>query len=196
METLNYKSPLNQSLFELKESKKNKDTGEWECALLYNLSDLVFTTPKIKVQDNTILFNGGKKKQFSDFIENLESQIVEYLFQNSPKIFKGKKFTKERVKSSLVPSIYIDERGVSYIQTSFNENLEFYDFFLDKISKEKIEQDVIASVHVKSIVFNKELFRIDYQLTKLKNSKVTVDKKVDFNVEQKREELEDGDFFE
>lgn len=193
---LNYKTPLEQSLFQIQESKKNKETGEWECALLYNLSELVFTTPKIKVHDNSILFDGAKKKQFTDFIENLESQIVEYLFQNSSKIFKGKKFTKERVKSSLVPSIYIDEKGISYIQTSFNENLEFYDFFLDKIPKEKIEQDVIASVHVKSIVFNKELFRIDYQLTKLKNSKVIVNEKVDFNIEQKKEDLENGDFFE
>lgn len=187
-----YKTPFDQSLFEIQESKKNKDTGEWECPLLYNSKELVVTTPKIKVQDNTILFDGNKRKQFTEFVENLESYVVEYIFQNSAKIFKGKKFTKERVKNSLVPSIYIDDSGVSYIQTSFNENLEFYDFFLEKIPKEKIEQDVVASIQVKSVVFSKELFRIDYQLTRLKNSKVTVDEKIDFNVE----ELDDGDFFE
>lgn len=194
---ISYKNPLNSSLIEIKESFKNKDTGEWECPFLYNSSELVVTTPKIKIEDNTILFDSNKREAFVDFIEKLESSVVEHLSENSSKIFKGKKFTKERIKSSLVPSIYIDDEGVSYIQTSFNENLECFDFFLDRITKEELGEDVIAGVHVKSIVFNKELFRIDYQLTRLKNYKVVSQKKIDFNTDQKQqEEIEEGNFFE
>ena len=106
---LSYKTPLNKELFEILPASKNELNGKWECKISYEGHPLVFTIPRLKLKDCKLFFNITKKKVFLDFLESLDEIVVDTLTENSEKIFNGKVFKKEEIKSSMEPQIDIDE---------------------------------------------------------------------------------------
>ena len=171
---LSTKTELIPELWSIKKAIKNTETGRWDCDLLYDGSKLLFLTPRCKLGSSGELnFNIQSKKKFVDFIENIENQVVINLVTNCESIFNGKKFTEERLKGSLEPCIDISENGVvTFNSLLCNENLRCFDIEGIPCSLKNVGNYVSAYVIIDKISFTKELFKICFKTTCLKQSRV------------------------
>lgn len=170
MSVINYKENVKLKDIRIAESNKNKDTNTWDCEVSYLNGPLLVSTPRLKIQDGFLVFNGKHKKKFLDFLENLENSLVETLYEDSLIVFKGKKFSQQRLKESLEPSIDIEHSDI-LLKTVVSDNVKCFDLFGDSIEYEKISKDVSAVLQIDKIIFNKDLYRINYKITHLKMTK-------------------------
>lgn len=178
-----YKNKIDGNLLEVSPASKNTETGEWDCKVKYDGKDFVISTPRIKIFDDTLIFNIKNKKVFADFLEEIEGAISQHLFNNSAKIFKGKRFELEKIKNSLQPSIDIDDKGFVYFQTKFSETVECVDVFGEKTLLPVSRADVTALLKIDTVSFTKDLFRIRYTTTFLKFSKAPQPENINFEEE-------------
>jgi hypothetical protein len=168
---LSYKdTPLLENI-EVTKAIKNLSTGKWDCPVKYNGTSLTFSSPRIKFIDGILTFKIHSKKRFIEFLEQLDSVVIDYLHANSQNIFKGKTFTQERLKNSLQPQLDIDEDGTVCINAYLDENAKCFDIYGDQIPLYDIGTDVTATLKVDKIVFSKDLYRIKYSIVRLKMSK-------------------------
>jgi hypothetical protein len=170
---MNYKRDFDYSLLNIAPAVKNKESGEWVCDLSFEGKDFLVSTPRVKIQENSLVFKTENKKVFMDFIDKLEANVIQHLFDNSIKIFKGKKFSLEKIKSSLVPSILLSEDGrFACLETETTEDIRCFSPFGEEIARTDVQKYVTAHIKVNSIVFLKELFHIRYSIVVLKMSKI------------------------
>ena len=204
MPVINYKtSEIDYQKLTIGEPIKNKETGNNECLVSYEGDTLFFSSPRIQKLENNLVFNIVHKKKFLDFLEHLEEQIVSWLFENSTKLFKGKKFSLERVKNGLQPSINISENGNVTLYTDISPNVSCFDMFGSLTELNEISQNVTAVILVEKIVFNKDLYSLKYTITHLKSTKPEKNSNFSFETPKKVEEVEiieeqpgDGNFFD
>lgn len=170
---MNYKKDFDYSLLHIAPAVKNKESGEWVCALSFEDKDFIVSTPRVKIQENSLVFKTENKKVFLDFIDKLEASVIQHLFDNSVKIFKGKKFSFEKIKNSLVPSILLSEDGrFACLETETHEDIKCFSPFGEEITRTEVQKYVTAHLKINSIVFLKELFHIRYSIVVLKMSKI------------------------
>lgn len=205
MPVINYKtSELDYTKLGINPPVKNLETMEYECALTYEGEPLLFSSPRIQKVEDSLVFNIIHKKKFLDFLEHLEGQIVTWLFENSTKLFKGKKFSLERIKDSLQPSIDISENGNVTLNTEISPDVTCFDLFGSLTGLNEVGQNVTAVILLDKIIFDKDLFVINYIVTHLKTTKpeknvnfsFEAPKKIEEHVEIIEECLGDGNFFD
>lgn len=168
---LNYKTIPDQTLLEISPAVKNPETNKWDCKIKYEDKLLTFNTPRVNIKDGVIFFNIKKKKIFLDFLEKINETVINFLYENCEKIFKGKKFTLERLKNSLQPQIDIDENGTVSLCTTFDDNVKFFNTFGDQIQLHEVGQHCSAVVCVEKVTFTKDLFKLKYTVKVIKSSK-------------------------
>lgn len=202
---MDYRQPLDYDLFKVLPSKKVENVNQ--CDITYNNVNLSIRTPRVKLQDNSIIFKTHNKQCFMDFITNLELNVVNYLYANSTDIFNGKKFSFEKIKTSITPSLIVSEDGsIASLEITELDNIKCFNPFGDEISRDEIGKYVSAKLDITSIVFKKDLFKIIYQVSMVKMSKVEKNKIEEFQqVETKNqlvvrqaevsEEITTGDFY-
>jgi hypothetical protein len=169
---LSYKTIPEQTLLEISPAVKNPETNKWDCKIKYQDKLLTFNTPRVNIKDGVLFFDIKKKKIFLDFLEKIDQTIVNCLFDNCEKIFKGKKFTLERLKNSLQPQLDIDENGTVSLSTTFDDNVKFFNTFGDQINPQDIGDHCSANICVEKVIFTKDLFRIKYTIKVLKSSRI------------------------
>jgi hypothetical protein len=205
MPVINYKtSEIDVTKLSINPPVKNQETSEYECELNYDGEQLQFSSPRIRRQEDSLDFNIIHKRKFLDFIEHLEEQIISWLFTNSTKLFKGKKFSLEKLKDSLQPSIDISEIGIVSLKTEISEDVMCFDLFGSHTELNEVGKNVTAVILVDKLVFDKDLFMIDYVVTHLKTTKpeknmnfsFETSKKVEEEVEIINEQPGDGNFFD
>jgi hypothetical protein len=205
MPVINYKtSEIDSTKLNINAPVKNQETSEYECSLTYEGEGLLFSSPRIRKQGDSLVFNIIHKKKFLDFIDHVEQQIVCWLFENSTKLFKGKKFSLERLKDSLQPSIDISETGIVTLNTEISPNVICFDLFGSLTDLNEVGQNVTSVILVDKIVFDKDLFMINYVVTHLKATKpeknlgfsFEIPKKVEERTEIIEEHPGDGNFFD
>ena len=125
------------------------------------------------------------------------------MFENSSKLFKGKKFSLERLKNGLQPSINISENGDVTLYTEISPNVSCFDMFGSLTELNEISKNVTAVILVEKIVFDKDLYTIKYIVTHLKSTKPEKNETFSFETPKKVEEVEineeqpgDGNFFD
>jgi hypothetical protein len=195
---LSYKTPLNKELFEILPASKNESNGKWECKIIYEGQPLVFTTPRLKLKECKLFFNITKKKAFLDFLESLDEIVVDNLAENTEKIFNGKVFKKEEIKSSMEPQIDIDENGTVDISTTFNENILFFNNFGDKIEEKDTGENVSANICLDKVCFTKNLLKLQFITRSLKASRFEKNNETfdePLAPEQKKEDVSEKSIF-
>lgn len=168
---LNYKTIPDQTLLEISPAVKNLETNKWDCKIKYEDKLFTFNTPRVNIKDGILFFDIKKKKIFLDFLEKIDETIINYLAENCEKIFKGKKFTLERLKNSLQPQIDIDENGIVSLSAIFDDNVKFFNTFGDSIQPQEIGNHCSAVICVEKVTFTKDLFKLRYVLKVIKSSK-------------------------
>jgi len=193
---LSYKSTIDQSLLEVLPSVKNNETGKWESNVKYDGKALVFKTPRIFSRESSILFKVHEKKEFLDYISQIEQAVVKYLFNNSEVIFKGKKFSEDRIKNSLQPSLEILSDEVVSLICTIDENVKCFNHFGDVIDYQEISDFSSTSIKLSKIDFSKDLFRLKFVIVAIKSSRF--EKKLpEFDITDEPQKVETGvnDYF-
>lgn len=168
---LSYKTIPDQTLVEISPAVKNPETNKWDCKIKYEDKLFTFNTPKVNIKDGVLFFDIKKKKIFLDFLEKIDETIINYLVENCEKIFKGKKFTLERLKNSLQPQINIDENGTVSLSAIFDDNVKFFNTFGDPIQPNEVGKYCSVVICVEKVTFTKDLFKLKYVIKVIKSSK-------------------------
>jgi hypothetical protein len=169
----------------IKEAVKNLETEEWESIVITD--DI--KTPKVKKIDNCFIFDYETKKPFYSRISEIEQEICSFLYKNSFSFFKGKKFSMERINSSLIPSIEISEKGTCSMEIDFSSDVECYDIVGEKTDLQDLGNTITAVLKVSKITFKKDLFKINYLVIKAKTSKIEK-QNVNFDQQEIKQEEE------
>ncbi len=179
-------------------SEPQKQEHRWEMKVLYEDTYLSFQTPSMKLhKDGKLLeFDSSKKHSFFKFIDNLESCIIDYLHQNSERMFKGKVFSKEKLKQSLLTSWNVSDEGMVYLDISnMMTNTKFVSAFGDVIEYDQLSQNVVSIIVLEAVNFSKNQFELKYSISHMKSKRVDNIKESFF--EKKNTLIEDDklDFF-
>lgn len=192
---LTYKDTMDYSKIIV--SSPVKDNKEWNCNIAYMEQPLLIQTPRIKFDKelNVLTFKLRTKKEFIEFLENVENGIVQYISKNSKELFSGKIFSDEKIKSCLQSSWDIDDTGYVYIKpgnVSFDD-VVCYDIFNKRIEFSEVGHNITALLHVKSVSFSKNLFRVNYIMKQLKISKFEENKTLEFGEEPEKQNVREND---
>lgn len=113
--------------------------------LLFNNENLL-----LKLGKSSLYFNEGdtvdiacylnKNKDLVDNLDSMVSSVKDYIYKNSEKLFKGKKFSKSRIESSFEPfyTVQKDEDGEDYVRLNniqLCEDTKYIDMFSKHIEK-------------------------------------------------------------
>ena len=153
--------------------KPVKSDGKWNINLKYSEAPLLFKTSRVRFnkESSVLMFNLQTKSSFVHFLENLEGIVINKLHENSTSLFNGRKFSLEKIQSSLNRSWDITENGNVILNTSCKQNVVCTDMFGEKTYFENINNNVSAVLLVKNISFTKNLFEIQFEISHLKMSR-------------------------
>ena len=188
-----YKTKLEYEKLAIETPVKVDDV--WEMKVTYDNEGLSFKTPSLSFdkRKQTISFLSNKKAVFFQFVDDIETHIVDYLHSNSQDLFKGKVFTKERLKDSLITSWDVTDDGiVSLNRECVTKDTKILSPFDEAITLEELSKNVICIMSLSSVTFQRNKFNINYTITHIK-SKKTVSNVTNFFEETVKEE--DMDFF-
>lgn len=152
--------------------------SKWEMKVTYEKENLLFKTPSLLFDKTkkTISFNSEKKLVFFQFIDDIETGVIEYLCSNSQLLFNGKVFTKERLKESLVTSWDVTDDGfVSLRDDCITSDTKILSQFDEDITIDKLSKNVICIMLLDSVTFQKDKFNINYTITHVKSKKTIND---------------------
>lgn len=192
---IDYKKDIEIDKLSISEPEKKED--KWVMKVVYDDTHLSFQTPSLKLHkdDKLIQFDSSKKRTFFKFIDDLESSIVDYLHQHSERMFKGKVFSKDKLKQSLITSWNVSDEGVVYLDTGdMLQETKFLSAFGDPIDYDQLSQNVLCIFILDAIYFSKNQFELKYTVSHIKSKRV--DMKESF-FEKKKTLIEDDklDFF-
>jgi hypothetical protein len=189
-------------------SEPIKKDSTWVLDVKYDGIALCFQTPSLGLEKSKkeLRFDSSKKYSFFKFINNIEDVIIDYIYLNSEKIFKGKKFTKERLRDSLISSWDVCDNGiVTFPFDNFmSKSICILSPIDEKISYDDLYRSVSCIIFLDSIVFTKDKFDIKYNISHIKSKKFTTEPNyfyeptsiVETSTEAVVELVEDtGDFF-
>jgi hypothetical protein len=168
---VSYKDNFDTNKIEISSATKNEKTNKWECPVKYDGSSLLFSSPRIKFIDGILTFKIQNKKKFIQFLEELDTMVIDYLHKNSETIFKGKSFTLERLQNSIQPQLDIDEDGTVRINAHLDETIRCFDVYGESIPLDLVRQDVTAVLKMDKLIFTKDLYRLKFSVSRLKMSK-------------------------
>ena len=194
---IDYKKDIEIDKLSISEPEKKED--KWVMKVLYEDSCLSFQTSSLKLHkdDKLIEFDSSKKREFFKFIDSLESSVVDYLHQNSQKLFKGKVFSKDKLRQSLVTSWNVSDEGIVYLDITDDmiKGAKFLSAFGDPIEYNELSQNVICIVILDSINFSKNEFELKYTLSHIKSKRVDNVKESFFSKKDTLVEDDKLDFF-
>lgn len=156
-----------------------KVNGSNICELLYDSNHTVMIqTPDIIFTENNLLFNIAKKGQFYTLLEDINNRIISILSDRSSDFFNGKEFSKEQIKSAVIPFYNLEESGdVIMSLPEISKDIKIFDYFknpVDKTTDEIIKSDVYMNciINLKRLRFIKNKIYIDIILTHVKYSNI------------------------
>ncbi len=157
-------------------SEPQKRENKWVLEVSYEDTLLSFQTPSFRFNktDNLLLFDSSKKHSFFKFIDTLEEVIVEYLHKNSERMFKGKVFSKEKLKQSLITSWNVSDEGLVSLKLDDDmlKETKFLSSFGDPIEFEQLSKNVICIISLDTIKFSKNQFELNYKVSHMKSKRV------------------------
>lgn len=161
-------------------SEPIKKDSVWVLDVKYEGIPLCFQTPSLRLKKSKkeLSFDSGKKLSFFKFINSIEDVIIEYLHLNSEKIFRGKKFQKDRLKYSLTSSWGVCDDGIVSFQYGdcINDSVCLLSPIDEKISYDELSTHAVCIMFLDSIVFTKDKFDLKYSISHIKSKKFTTDK--------------------
>jgi hypothetical protein len=193
---LDYKTKIDYSLLVIEPPVKNEEN--WIMKVVYDNDILSFKTPSISFDkcSLTISFDSKKKPVFFEFIDDVETKIIDYLHEHSEEMFKGKIFSKEKLKEGLVTSWDITDDGVvSLNRKCISDDTVVLSTFGDSIPLEELSKSVICIVKVDTVSFSKNKFDINYTLTHVKSKKIAKQSENFFEQQIDTVKVDDMDFF-
>lgn len=193
---IDYKKDIEIDKLSILEPQKHE--YKWEMKVLYEDIYLSFQTPSLKLHKHGGLleFDSSKKHSFFKFIDNLESCVIDYLYQNSEKMFKGKVFSKEKLKQSLLTSWNISDDGMVYLDiNNMMANTKFVSAFGDPVDYDQLSQNVICIIVLEAVNFSKNQFELKYSVSHMKSKRVDNIKESFFEKKSTLVEDDKMDFF-
>lgn len=166
----------------LKKPTKNTSTGVYFSEISMNSTsnsekateEFLVQTPKNSVyNENKLTFVISKNEEFFTFIESIKTRIVEILYNNSEKFFKGKKFTEDYIYRSIEsPLDLCNENLKAFINIdTVVPNMVFYDHFKDKLdTPPELPWDGTFLLKFENISFIKRKIKINISINSMRMS--------------------------
>lgn len=171
---IDYKKDIEIDKLSISEPQKKQD--KWTLQVSYQDTLLTFQTPSLKLNkdDNLLYFDSSKRHSFFKFIDTLEQVIVDYLHLNSERLFKGKVFSKEKLRQSLLASWDVSDEGLVSLKINSNilEKTKFFSSFGDSVSFEQLSENVICIITLEAIIFSKNQFELNYKVSHMRSKRV------------------------
>jgi hypothetical protein len=155
-------------------SKPVKADLKRNISVSYEGKPMMIKTPRVRLnkEDGSLSFNLKNKASFVKFLESLEDSFCDILVSQSSTLFGGRVFSCDKMRSSLNRCWDITEEGSVILKTSCNiSDIKCTDMFGDKVLFDNIQNHVSAVLHLRNIVFVKNLWEFDFVISHLKMSK-------------------------
>lgn len=150
-----------------------KKDGKWFMELTYDNNKVSFQSPVLKIdkQEGMLFFDTTKKSSFFTFLSDIEKHIIDYIHTNSRRLFDGKEFSLDKIKSSLVSPWNLSND--LHLQFKYGDlsQVKIVSPFGDTITENELNKNVICIFSLDNVVFSKSTFSLDFQITKIRARK-------------------------
>lgn len=184
--TIHYDKPIDRTLINILAPQKT-DKGLNYSTLSYDNDSLLIQVKGVIEGKNTvkIKYNG---EYVVDLIKNIQEEVSNKIFDNSEDFFNGKKFSLDKISSSLTNFTSISKNGELLIHYK-GEPKTCIDYFGNPLSLENIKDTVCYFIFdIEKITYLKSVIIFDIELKGIKQCKIKEKKKVSFLEESLNEE--------
>lgn len=194
---LNYKKPFDADLLTVEPPCKNDKLHVSN--ILYAEEALSLQLRGLLVEKNKLKISQNDARKVLEFFQTIEKSISTFIYNQSENFFNGKKFSLEKIQTSIHKFYEISKNGEVYVKFR-GDNYSCIDHYGKDISFDEVKEttcDIV--VELKGITYIKSVSNIDVIIKGVKQGKK---KTVAFDfldtepiVEKKEIKTDDLDFF-